>query len=611
MSRSRLFTPGRRLGWVFRDRRLLYQPFPEPAPERPSVPGQLLRRAEDAGAAHRRTVRSAVRFFGIPAALLWVMAGVVAVAGGGGIASVLQLGLGVLVALPGAATIAVSAGRRAGAVRAVDQVRGAGGADYERLRGEWERRRKAHERRQRELVERADEWGSAQAGGTRRLDVFGGNLWGWEALLTVHGASLLASQPVLVVDLSREVVCAELARLAAGLGTSVRFEVLPRDLEVSRVAADLEPWQLTEMLVEAMHGGGERAGDSRADRSGDLRVLGALAGVLHEVSVAGLAEGVRVLLGEDPPARSVLSAAEREHIAHGLFTDGYVDHARPALARMEAFLHPLAHLGARRTAERPAVLTCVALEGGGRSAGAELLTDLLTQWLVHRVAGVAGHVPAVVVAGADEVAAHHLERLSDACERRGVPLTLLFRHLREASLRMIGGGAVAFMRLGNHEEATRAADFVGRSHRFVLSQLTRTLGGNETHTRTETQGESATEGTSSSTGRSSTRTYRDSLLPFADLQSVSKGRTDTTGDSRSFTRTWSSAVAFAEGTNWSDAQARQRVHEYVVEPPTFQSLPEYALLLAEPTPDHGVRLTPTECNPAIITLPRVSTSQFT
>ncbi|MBB5083059.1 hypothetical protein [Nonomuraea endophytica] len=56
-------------------------------------------------------------------------------------------------------------------------------------------------------------------------------------------------------------------------------------------------------------------------------------------------------------------------------------------------------------------------------------------------------------------------------------------------------------------------------------------------------------------------------------------------------------MAFTEGTNWSDAQARQRVHEYVVEPPTLQSLPEYALLLAEPTPDHGVRLTPTECNP--------------
>ncbi|MFI6292159.1 hypothetical protein ACIBEJ_11290 [Nonomuraea sp. NPDC050790] len=611
MSRSRLFTPGRRLGWVFRDRRLLYRPFPEPPPERGAVPGELVRRAEDAVAAHRRTVRSAVRFFGIPAALLGVMAAVLTIAGSGGIVPVLQLGLGALVALPGAASIAVSAGRRAGAVRAVERVRRVADAEHERERAAWERRRGAHEMRQRELVERADEWGSAQAGGTRRLDVFGGNLWGWEALLTVHGASLLASQPVLVVDLSREVVCAELARLAAGLGTSVRFEVLPRDLESSRVGSDLEPWQLAEMLVEAMHGGVERAGDSRADRSADLRVLGALAGAMREVSVGGLVEGLRVLLGEDPPAGSVLSAAEREHIAHGLFTDGYVEHARPALARMEAFLHPLAGLGASRTGGGAAVLTCLALEGGGRSAGAELLTDLLTQWLVRRVDGLAGHVPAVVVAGADEVAAHHLERLSDVCERRGVPLTLLFRHLRETSLRMIGGGAVAFMRLGNHEEATRAADFVGRSHRFVLSQLTRTMGGNETHTRTETQGESATEGTSSSTSRSSTKTYREGLLPLPDLLNFSKGKTDTSGDSRSFTRTWSSAVAFAEGTNWSDAQARQRVYEYVVEPSTMQSLPEYALLLAEPTPGQGVRLTPTECNPAIITLPRVSVSQFT
>jgi hypothetical protein len=37
----------------------------------------------------------------------------------------------------------------------------------------------------------------------------------------------------------------------------------------------------------------------------------------------------------------------------------------------------------------------------------------------------------VIVASADEVTRDHLEALAGACERRGVPLNLLFRHLRD------------------------------------------------------------------------------------------------------------------------------------------------------------------------------------
>ncbi|MGW5686917.1 hypothetical protein [Nonomuraea sp. NPDC003754] len=168
-----------------------------------------------------------------------------------------------------------------------------------------------------------------------------------------------------------------------------------------------------------------------------------------------------------------------------------------------------------------------------------------------------------------------------------MPLTLLFRHLRETSLGMIGGGAVAFMRLGNHEEATRAADFIGRQHRFVLSTLTHTLGGNQTHTETETTGQSDTDGSSTS-------------------GSFASGGFSS-GSNRSVSRNWSSARSFADGSNWSDASAQQRVYEYAVEPTTLQSLPDYALLLAEPGVGQGLRVTSADCNPAIVTLPKVST----
>jgi hypothetical protein len=193
---------------------------------------------------------------------------------------------------------------------------------------------------------------------------------------------------------------------------------------------------------------------------------------------------------------------------------------------------------------------------------------------------------------------------------------------------MIGGGAVAFMRLGNHEDATRAADFIGRDHRFVLSQITKNVGGNESHTSTETEGTgdsetystSRTTGTSRSwgTSRSSGSTYsggemfglfpdRSTNYQRGSNRGGSTSTSDTTGTSTATSRNWSAAYSYAEGTNWSDADTTQRVYEYAVEPVTLQHLPDHALLLVESAPGGGRTITPVECDPAIITLERVTT----
>ncbi len=103
-----------------------------------------------------------------------------------------------------------------------------------------------------------------------------------------------------------------------------------------------------------------------------------------------------------------------------------------------------------------------------------MLTALAVQWLTVQVSASSASAPAVIIAGADEITRSHLERLSDACERRRVPLTVLYRHLREDALSMLGGGTAAFMRLGNHAEAEQAASCIGRQHKFVLSQRTAT-----------------------------------------------------------------------------------------------------------------------------------------
>jgi hypothetical protein len=46
-----------------------------------------------------------------------------------------------------------------------------------------------------------------------------------------------------------------------------------------------------------------------------------------------------------------------------------------------------------------------------------------------------------------------------------VPLTSMFRHLREDALAVLGGGTAAFMRLGHHAEADQAASYLGHQRR--------------------------------------------------------------------------------------------------------------------------------------------------
>jgi hypothetical protein len=72
-------------------------------------------------------------------------------------------------------------------------------------------------------------------------------------------------------------------------------------------------------------------------------------------------------------------------------------------------------------------------------------------------------------------------------------------------------------------------------------------------------------------------------------------------------RNWSTARSWAESTNWSNAAASQRVYEYAVEPAVLQNLPDQALLLVT-RGSGGPVLTSVECDPAIVTMPRVSTA---
>ncbi len=593
--RARLFVPGPRLGWIFRDRRQFATAFPEPPPSPQPVPPDLVAARQ---AARQRLRRGLIMTAVIVAAVL-VLAALMAAVGTafpGTVPGGAALAVAAVVTLAGIALAVSMAAGRGAATRAVEQAERDLVAGHQRRLAAWAERKTAHERADRDRVDRLDEWGGARVpSGTRRIDVFGGGLHGWEAFLTVHGTSLLAERPTLVADFSRELVCRELALIARAAGAPVDVQLLPAQLAGSSVLAGLPGQGLAAALVEAMHPDDAHA--VRAQRSIDGRILGEVCGSLGDpVSLARLDAALRVLMGEQDTAQ-VLSPGERARVAGGLFTPEYLRQVHPDLVRIESYVHPLAGLGSSAAPREPAYLTCIALQPGAPDVRDDVLAGLVVQWLTYHVTHASARVPAVVIVGADEIARRHAERLSDACERRGVLLTLLFRHLRDASADLLGGGAVGFMRLGNHQEAARAADFIGRQHRFVLSEVTVALGGAQTHTTElgESRGESDTINVGGAAGWLK-GLAGGGLAGLAGAGAV-KGAAS---------RTWTAAYSRAAGTNWSNAESAQRVYEYAVEPTALQHLPDYAMLLVSSRPGGGQWLAPVEYNPEIVTLPRVS-----
>ena len=469
--------------------------------------------------------------------------------------------------------------------------------EYQAVHDQWAQRAASYERAELARLEQMPEWGSAQSP-ARRTDVFGGTLPGWRSLLTVHGASIMAAQPLLVAGLSGQYVAGELAGLTREVGGQIAEYLLPRDLDQCGLLTGLSAGPLADALAEAIHAG--PPGQARTDRAVDVRVLEQLTSALagRGVTPARLAAAVQAALGRDYPS-GLLTRAEADMIRGPLFGEEFKTHIGANPIRLDAFLSGLAaYTGTGPPiAPSPAWCTILAAESAAHSARAELIAALVVQWLTVQVTVSSGNLPAVVISAADEITGHHLERLADACERSGVPLTLLFRHLRADATAMIGGGATAFMRLGNHHEAEQAASFIGRHHKFVLSGWTATMGGEHTTTRGTTQ----TWGTSESRGYSSTSGWTEDHL-FNRSASGSYTRSGDNGRSYSY----STERSESDGTSWSDAASTARVYEYTVEPAVLQNLPDNALLLA--SCPAGTSPQPVECHSAIITLPHVSTT---
>ena len=252
-----------------------------------------------------------------------------------------------------------------------------------------------------------------------------------------------------------------------------------------------------------------------------------------------------------------------------------------------------------------------------------MLATYLTVALTHTLRGARPERPwqhTLFVLGADRLRGDTLDRLTDACESSGTGLVLGYRSVPPPVKQRLGRGnaAVAFMRLGNAEDAKAASEQLGTEHRFVLSQLTETIGLSVTDTTTasytSTTGStdslasswSASTGTTRGTGQGRTG---HGVMPLSASSSHSKQASDssTTGESEtlstgiSTSTAWGMTTSKATGDSESLASALQRSREFLVEQHELQQLPASAMIVTYAGPG-GRQVVLADANPGISAL---------
>jgi hypothetical protein len=623
------------LGWQY----ALAHPDPGPPPRRP-VPPEQEQLNPGWLAAQRREARLLTRYWK-------VLAG----AGLAAVALVLALGetglLNPALTVAGTAVFAAAAGLAGRAVwRGRQDLRATIAAEERRVVAA----RAAQEGQQfGQLEEHARwfrDWQSCQQMFTRqplwypvalpdgidRVDVAGGTLAGWSALLTMTGAARLAAGgEVTVIDLSEGAVARDLAALAGDLGIRPLVWVLPGDLPRLDLGVGMPAEPLADVLAVSASAAPPAGGG--ADPARDHAIVERVIGALGEgAGIASVTAGLRALAQVGDPRDDIkaglLTAAQLERVT-GLFGRSAAD--RVVIERawaLEARLRALERLGSEPGPLPRSALRVIALGRSGTTFGNAMLGTYVTVSLTHLLRQAPQGRPwrhTLWLAGADKLSGEVLDRLSGACESTRTGLVLAYRSIPAQVRERIGRGnaAVAFMRLGNADDAKVASEQIGTEHRFVLSQLTDTVGASVTDTSgwsyTSTVGTagsvSVAASTSQTTGQSKGRGHtRTDAAPFgARTGSGSREQSASTGtsDSESITEginastSWGWSTSTAVGANESLARTTQRSREFLIEPHQLQQLPPSAVIVSYASAG-GRQVVLADANPAILGLPTAS-----
>ena len=291
---ERLFTPGIRLGWTFRDRNGLTAPYPEPEPDPEVLREQTAERAAVAQARYARARRWVIKPSLAVGLILLLLAGY-AEGRKNTTDGATTLAAALIVTCSGLG-YTVRCWWRRGRTAAAEPEQ-----TYRKALEAWQQEASDHQRAELARLVQVPEWATASPPALR-TDIFGGSLRGWQSLLITHGTSILAGQPLLVMDLSGQFASGELSSTAQAAAVSAAQYVLPADLERCGLLSCLSPSQFADALTEAIHAG--TPGGARTDRAVDVRVLEQLTAALDGwVTPARLAAAAQSALGHPIPVR--------------------------------------------------------------------------------------------------------------------------------------------------------------------------------------------------------------------------------------------------------------------------------------------------------------------
>jgi hypothetical protein len=615
------------LGWQF----ATPHPDPGPAPRRPTPP-EHERLSPDWAAAQRREESRLNRPLKSALGAAVVIGGAAVILGAAGWLPILVAGLGVIICvlIAGVCGYAVWQGERALRWRMadernrVDKLRAARQsqlfawqAEHASRVRDWQLMRVAYAHQKR--------WyGVTVPAGIGRVYLAGGTLSGWSAMLTTAAAPRLAAGgQVTVLDLTEGSVALDLIAFARTSGLEPLVWVLPEDLPRLDLGAGLDGRGLADVL-STVASATEEQGTTR-DLSFDNaileRVIDALGGT---ATVAAVTAALRALAQVGDP---------REDVAAGLISAPQVDRLTTMFGRaaadrvvverawvLESQLRKLAAVGTAPVPLPPSALRVIAVSPQAGAAEGKILATYLAVALTRALRGVRPGRPwqhTVFVLGADRLRGDTLDRLSDACESAGTGLILGYRSVPPHVKQRLGRGnaAVVYMRLGNAEDAKAASEQLGTEHRFVLSQLTETIGLSVTDTTTgsytSTTGStdslatswSASEGTTRAPGR--TRPDQGVLPLPAGVsrnsqagESYSTGTSDSVSTGISTSTAWGLTTAQATGDSQSLAAALQRSREFLIEQHELQQLPASAMIVTYAGPG-GRQVVLADANPGI------------
>ena len=616
------------LGWQY----VTPHPEPGPPPRRPTPP-EAERLNPDWAMAQRREETLLHRPLKAAFAVAVILAAAAIALAAAGVLDVLVAGLGVICCALVAAVsgYAIWQGERAlrsrlaeerarvGKIRAAQESQlFAWQAEHAARVREWQALRLAYEHQKR--------WYAVCApGGVHRVDVAGGTLSGWSAMLATAGAyRLAAGGEVTVLDLTEGSVALDLLGFARTSGIDPLVWVLPEDLPRLDLGAGLSQHALADMLslVASVSDEERSARDLAIDNAILERVIDVLGG---RATFASVAAALRALAQVGDP---------RDDVAVGLITAGQVDKLTALFGRgatdrvvlerawiLESQLRKLAPAGTALVPLPRSALRVVALSQRAGAVEGKVLGTYLAAALTHALRETPPERPwrhTLFVLGADRLRGDTLDRLSDACESTGTGLVLAYRTIPPHVKQRLGRGnaAVAFMRLGNAEDAKAASEQLGTEHRFVLSQLTETIGLSVTDTTasayTSTTGSvsstatsrSVSEGSSRSTGHGhsdaggplpSRATYSRSVQ---DSDSRSVGESDSVSSGINSSTAWGLTTTKATGDSESLARALQRSREFLVEQHELQQLPASAMIITYAAPA-GRQVVMADANPGI------------